>query len=494
MTSDLIVIIGSGPAGCAAGTLLARWGHRVVMIDRPAAARRPLAESIPPSAQRVLAAAGFGDAVERAGFQPWRGNTVWWGSIVPRVESFPVGVAGYQVDRARFDEVLRAVAATAGVRIQSGTVRDVTLASRDSAASVGVDTGKGSVRVDASFLIDASGRAGVVARLGPRRQESSLRTVALAGTWAADAWPAIDPAHTLVASYAGGWAWSVATDARTRQFTVMVDPARSGLARDVAARDVYLTELAKVAPFGTLLATASLIDGPWGADASQYDAIRYAGPGFLLAGDAASFIDPLSSVGVKKALASGWLAAVVVNTIARAPAMTEAALQFFDRRERDVFVAARRQAAAFAAQAASDAPPPFWLPRAGAGDEPHVWSELDASRLARDPDVQTAFRDLRTRDTLRLRRGTAVEVAPRPMVRGRDIVMDDHLLLPDAPDGVRYLRGIDLLALAREAVAHEDVGAICDAVARTHPAVELPDLLGALSFLIARGVLRHTTG
>ena len=41
---------------------------------------------------------------------------------------------------------------------------------------------------------------------------------------------------------------------------------------------------------------------------------RYAGPRFLLAGDAGSFIDPLSSFGVKKALASAWLGAIVVHT------------------------------------------------------------------------------------------------------------------------------------------------------------------------------------
>jgi flavin-dependent dehydrogenase len=99
---------------------------------------------------------------------------------------------------------------------------------------------------------------------------------------------------------------------------------------------VYRAEVAKVRPFVSLLVDATLEDGPWGADASGYDASRYAGPGFLLVGDAASFIDPLSSFGVKKALASAWVAAVATHTSISRPAMSDDALRFHDRRERAV--------------------------------------------------------------------------------------------------------------------------------------------------------------
>ena len=44
----------------------------------------------------------------------------------------------------------------------------------------------------------------------------------------------------------------------------------------------------------------------------MYDATRFVDGDVLLVGDAGSFLDPLSSAGVKKALASGWLAAVAV--------------------------------------------------------------------------------------------------------------------------------------------------------------------------------------
>ena len=103
-----------------------------------------------------------------------------------------------------------------------------------------------------------------------------------------------------------------------------------------------------------------------------------------------------------------------------------------------------------------------------------------------------AFADLKRRVTIALRE--EVQLARRPIVRDREIVLEDHLILPDAPHGLRYLRGIDVVALCRMAPKFHDIGDLCDAVERAQTGVALPDILGALSFLIARGVLRHTSG
>ncbi|MEO6222437.1 MAG: tryptophan 7-halogenase, partial [Vicinamibacterales bacterium] len=293
-----VLVIGAGPAGSAAAHVLARCGHQVVLVDRPSAGRRSLAESIPPSANRLLVELGMKNVVEAANFHAWLGNTVWWGSDEPRVEPFASGESGYQVERDRFDSVLRDQAAKAGAQIIPGTVRDVA----SGAAALEVD-GQ-SQRVEAKIILDCSGRAGVIARKGLRQPEASHRTVALVGVWRGNSpWPQEQRGHTLVAAHADGWAWSVPTAEDARYFTVMVDPERSRLTRGAPSVDVYLAELGKVAPFVPWLDNADLVDGPWGADASLYSTSHCSGPGFLLVGDAASFIDPLSSFGVKKALA-----------------------------------------------------------------------------------------------------------------------------------------------------------------------------------------------
>jgi 2-polyprenyl-6-methoxyphenol hydroxylase-like FAD-dependent oxidoreductase len=525
LSEDDVLIAGGGPAGSAAARLLAAWGHRVRLVDRPSRDDRTLAESIPPSARKVLSALGALTAIEDAGFLPWHGNQVWWGSgstdDVPRTESFPAGVAGFQVVRSAFDAVLQRLAAESGAVLERGTVREVrprgstmqAVHSRPPRSTAVIDSEQGTREVSATFILDCSGRTGVVARQGLRRADSSHHTVALVGVWnevgtlfrqtgeneprpgvslgktaGKESRPRFD---TLVAAYADGWAWSVPVSPAVRYVTVMVDPQRTALARGASALDVYKEELAKVAPFRAWLDLASLTAGPWGADASLYSADRFAGPGFLLAGDAASFIDPLSSFGVKKALASGWLAAIAIHTALTRPAMAEAALEFFERRERAVYAAARTQAAAFAAEAAARTGHPFWLARATAPDDLDPDADVDAAGLARDRDVMAAFEDLRSRHDVRFRTGDAARLGERAAVRGREIVMEDHLFLPAWPNGLRYIRNIDLVALLKLAPAHQDIGDLIAAYMRDHGPVPLPDFLGALATLVAKGALAY---
>ena len=483
-----ILIIGAGPAGVAAARLLALWGHDVLVMARDGGDAARLAESIPPSANKLLRVVGALDAVQSAGFLPWRGNTVWWADEPARVERFPDD-SGYQVLRRDFDRCLRTLSTDAGARIESARVTDVQRVGDCWAVST---EHEGRVAVHQSrIVIDASGRAGVLAR-AHRLMDPDQRTVALAGSWRSHRpWPLEDDSDTLVASYAGGWAWSVPIDREVRQFTVMVDPARSDLTRGAPAREVYLSELRKVAPFTSVLAAAELADSPWGADATEYTARQYSGPGFLLAGDAASAINPLSSFGVKKALASGWLAAVAAHTALVTPGMAGEAFAFFDRRERAVAATAARQAARFATEAADRTGHSYWTARANPSDAFEA-GEPDPAALARDPAVLAAFADLRARPSVRLVPGADVRIEPRAAVRGREIVMEPHVVTSAWPDGLHYLRDVDLVSLMTIAPGHRDIGAMYEAMLSTTPNVELPNLLGALSVLVANGTLRHS--
>jgi flavin-dependent dehydrogenase len=226
-----VVVVGAGPAGSVAARLLASWGHRVLLVDHPGA-RRSLAESIPPSARKTLDAAVLLTAVERAGFHPWRGNTVWWADGKPRIETFAEGDEGYQVQRDELDRVLREGAVEAGAHLVAGFARDVTCpAGRDddSRATVTVETGS-VMRLTARFVIDCTGRAGLVARRGcvaatPHARSRSW-TLAVAERLADSR--QLAHARRLVRRWMGR---SVPTGPDVRDFTVMVDPNRTSLAR-----------------------------------------------------------------------------------------------------------------------------------------------------------------------------------------------------------------------------------------------------------------------
>src|SRR3569833_425915 len=102
-----VVILGAGPAGTAAARLLASYGHSVVVLGRPNR-QPPLAESLPPSCNKLFDEIGVRGAVERAGFVRATGNTVRWGKEEPRVEPFDRLATGYQVERDAFDALLGA--------------------------------------------------------------------------------------------------------------------------------------------------------------------------------------------------------------------------------------------------------------------------------------------------------------------------------------------------------------------------------------------------
>jgi hypothetical protein len=271
----------------------------------------------------------------------------------------------------------------------------------------------------------------------------------------------------------------------------MIDPERTDLARGGSAFDVYQSEISKVPTLVDLTRAARLTDGPWGADASPYTASGYAGRDFLLVGDAASFIDPLSSFGVKKALASAWLAAIATHTALSSTGMRDEAFAFFNRREHELAGTAIAPSSQFAAEAAAGTGHPFWLARAVDIKDDELDDTPDPAALAKDPAVLAAFEDLRRRPEIQLSQGPEVRTAARAAVRGRDIVMEDHLFLPAWPAGLRHLRSVDVLGLMELAPHHRDVGDLYAAFVAAHRDVPLPDFLGVLSVLIARGALVH---
>jgi flavin-dependent dehydrogenase len=500
------VIIGGGPAGAAAARLLASWGHSVRLLTKTVDRARSLGESLPPSCQKLFDLLGATDAINDAGFLPSTGNTVWWGEGTTRTAAFAGGATGWQVVRHDFDALLLGLAASAGAQVVTGAlVRDVRLASesgRPGPAVSTVDYGTEDQHrhdVQASFVLDCSGRAGVVARRGYRIADATQTTLALTATWTRpDDWGLADASHTLVETYSDGWAWSVPVTLHQRYVTVMVDPRTTDLGAERALGARYHRELGKTTALGALLEGATRDTAPWGCDASLYHAHTGGAPGVLLVGDAASFIDPLSSYGVKKALASAWLAAVVVHTSLTNASLAGVALDLFSAREAEIHGASVRQSTTFFAEAAARHSHPFWTGRAS-GDDVAVGTapraDVDVALLREDAAVVSAFEALRRTRQVRLRRGRQLRIEARPALTTREVVLEDRLVLPTWPadgHGIRFLRDIDLVRLVELAPEHEQVPDLFEAYIRRCPPVSLPDFLGALSVLLAKGALVDT--
>ena len=501
-----IVVIGGGPAGSAIACLLAQWGHSVRVLTRAADRARGAAESLPPSTRKLLAKIGVLDAIDGANFYRTTGNTVWWGQREGHVEKFaavagdaPKAVPyGYQVLRPELDRLMLTSAADAGAEISCDAhVHRVQLTEPDvlDGSGRGADARveyhreqQPATTISCRFAIDCSGRAGVIARQGFRRHQPGYRTQAFIGVWqSASGWNLPDETHTLVETYEDGWAWSVPLSATLRQVGVAVDGGTTRIRRGPTLNGTYRAEIGKTRELGARVSSATL-DRVWACDASLFSAHQYAGSQFLLVGDAASCIDPLSSFGVKKALASAWVGAVAVHTCLAHPDRQRIALEFFTNWERQVYCSNLRRSVEFARDACGRHPHPFWAERA----EVHVdaaTEDLDEEILFRMPDVRLAFERLKESAAIEFALSEDVSRKKRPLIHDREIVLEEAFSLPEAPDGIRFLAGVDLLKLTVIACHHRQVPDIFEAYCRTHGAVPLPSLLGSLSVLVAKGVL-----
>lgn len=518
-----VLILGGGPAGSAAAGLLARWGLQVVVVERAAggagvvgaagvfggaeagpAAESPaesLAESLPPSTRKVLAATGLLGVVEAGGFQPNGGNTALWGGEGRR-DGFAGGATGFHVLRSRFDGLLREAAVGAGVEVVVGVARLPERVGEGEGWGVEVvSDGGGRVGLRPRWLLDCTGRAGVLARRH-RVPETAAPTLAVIRRYgSARGWPNVDPAHALVESFGRGWAWSVPTSERERHVAVMLDPGLHAVMEDaVDLTAAFEAEVARTSLMRSIADAARPVGRAWAVAASMYTSSAFADGRALLVGDAASFVDPMSSYGVKKALASGWLAAVAVNTALRAPEMTGAALDFFARRERAMYRAMREGLAPQVAEAGGgERNDLFWDRRAewladrrGPAVDPNAPDGPDAAALRDDPEVRAAFHALRL-GSGRLRAGRR-DTVDRPLIIGNRIRMAPALVTRRFPEGVRYFRDIDLLRVVHLAAASRNPGALYEsysewAAREDLPPVDLANFIGVVALLVADGVL-----
>ena len=458
-----VLVVGAGPAACTAARLLSLWGRDVIVVAKAEGHDLELPESLTPSCQKFFDLMGISASIDGAGFVRSSGHTVWWGDGAARCEPFSDGARGWQATTGRLSRVMLEAAAASGARVERATL---------SAEDV--------LAWPAAFQLDCTGRSGTLARAhGGRAYEPGHRTVALVGVWQhPDDWALTNPTHTLLESYEDGWAWSVPVDDERRALAVMVDPKTTALAKGDGGKAVYLGEIAKTTHLAELFRGAQLQQGPHGWDASMYLSARPAGDTWLLVGDAASFVDPLSSAGVKKAMASGWLAAVTLNTAFDTPALKDTAFEFYAARERETYAQFLALTRRYLLDGAPDPDNPFWAERGAPAAET---SDREA--------VLRAYDRIRNAEVLDLRLGPHVRLTDRPALRERQLVLESRIVDASTPDGVRFVDGVDVVALTRLVPGGRHVADLFDTYVREVAPVPLPDFLKALSTAVARGWL-----
>ncbi|CAH0254113.1 FAD-dependent oxidoreductase [Pseudomonas mediterranea] len=316
-----VVIIGAGPSGAIAAALLKRKGHDVLVIERQHFPRFSIGESLLSHCLDFVEEAGMLDAVNAAGFQRKNGAAFAWGE---RYSAFDFGdtfsegkPTTFQVQRADFDKLLADQAALHGVEIRYGEAIarvDFNLAK----PQLGVQREDGSeYRIEADFVLDASGYGRVLPRLLDLEAPSNFPVRQAVFTHVEDRIdaPAFDREKILITTHPTQrdiWFWTIPfSGGRCSVGVVAAAEHFAGRTDDLdACLRSFIDEtpsLAKVLENAVWDTPARTIGG-YSANVKTLH-----GPGFALLGNAAEFLDPVFSSGVTIAMRSASMAADVLH-------------------------------------------------------------------------------------------------------------------------------------------------------------------------------------
>ena len=308
-----VTIIGGGLAGKAASLHLAKAGLSVVCIEPGKAVRQPVGESLDWSAPDLLSALGLPmEDLIKAQMATWKRHVTLksrdgcsehyvptpWLAGPP----FHIELRTLHVDRVRLDQKLENMAADRGVtQVKDKIVRVERIGNRISAVHTA-----GSVRFSSPWFIDASGFA---ARLLAR--EFNLPTIqfgpAKVALWTYFPVSEATEGTTLymdpVSHEYLDWVWEIPI----RSDVVSVGYVTTGAAtkakreQGLSVGDIFREQLMKFPRFEPLLRTGAQGD----LNVTSYRCRVHsgvAGPNWLIAGEAASMVDPITANGVTAAL------------------------------------------------------------------------------------------------------------------------------------------------------------------------------------------------
>jgi flavin-dependent dehydrogenase len=337
-----VVVIGGGPGGSTAATLLARRGYKVIALEKAHHPRFHIGESLLPMNLPVFERLGVLDKVRALGvFKPGadfeadneRGYNTY--AFARAIGQSPPHA--YQVWRQDFDKMLYDHARESGADAREGheVVQVEQRGSRESWLDVKTDDGC-SYCIQARYVVDASGRdAFLSAKRKLRRRNDQHQSAAIFGHYRGAAQRAGEDAGNIsIYRFEHGWMWMIPLPDGVMSVGAVCRP---DYLKQRKGRTVeFLLDTLKLCPaLWRRVEHAELIDNEVRVTGNySYDSMQMGGPGWVLVGDAFAFLDPVFSSGVYLAMSGAEQAAAAVDQSLREPQREMALLRKLEKRQR----------------------------------------------------------------------------------------------------------------------------------------------------------------
>ncbi len=302
-----VLILGAGVAGCTAALAIKQLDAdlNILIVDRKSAAFNisneevRIGETLPPHAATRLRELGLWEGFQQANFQRSYGTSAAWGTDELYHNEFIASPYGYgwHIDRNKFDQLLINKCIQEGIQFRFET-SFTNKTKVQEGWEVGLLCNKKEINLECKFLVDSTGKKAFLASKFGAKKIKSDQLIGISKAYESTNHE-LSGSGAMVESVSNGWWYSSKLEDNSAILCFMTDA-------DISKKESLIDEqnfeyqLSKT-KYTKLRVGKSISDMQVKAAHTQI-LDRITSDGWLAVGDSASSYDPLSALGVFKAL------------------------------------------------------------------------------------------------------------------------------------------------------------------------------------------------